>query len=107
METYDHLIIFCKKKMTTFEFCVRLFDKMNKRSHAAGMYLEYVSEYQRLVGMDSGGAGLPERGDLAQAYRYLANHYNNINDLDQASLYCNKCLEFDEVRTARRCQRVM
>jgi hypothetical protein len=73
-----------------------LYETLGKRSHAANVYLEYVAESQRLITLDSSGF-LAERGDLAQAYRFLANHYNNLNDLDQACLYCNKCLEFEEV----------
>lgn len=75
----------------------KLYEGLNKRSHAASVYLEYVAETQRLMGSDS-VAYSSDRSDLAQAYQFLANYYNNLNDLEQATLYCKKCLDFEETK---------
>jgi hypothetical protein len=72
---------------------------MGHKDNAAELYLEFAAESQRMVSVDCGSnmAGGSDRVELARAYKYLANHFLNQGDIEQACMYCNKCLEFEEV----------
>jgi hypothetical protein len=72
---------------------------MGHKDNAAELYLEFAAESQRMVSVECGSnmAGGSDRVELARAYKYLANHFLNQGDIEQACMYCNKCLEFEEV----------
>ena len=66
---------------------LRLYDKLQEQNHAAAAYTEYVTENEARA----------DKGEMSQAYRYLANYYVKRNQVDEAYQYAQKCLEFEEV----------
>ncbi|CAB3382579.1 Hypothetical predicted protein [Cloeon dipterum] len=78
----------------------KLHDTMGHKDNAAELYLEYAAESQRMLSIEGNGgmAGGSDRVELARAYKYLANHFLIQGDIEQACMYCNKCLEFEETK---------
>jgi anaphase-promoting complex subunit 8 len=71
---------------TTVSFS-RLYDKLSEFNHAAAAFTEYVSDNE----------SRPDKGEMSQAYKYLANYYIKQSQVDEAYQYAQKCLEFEEV----------
>ncbi|XP_059471871.1 cell division cycle protein 23 homolog [Neocloeon triangulifer] len=78
----------------------KLHDTMGHKDNAAELYLEFAAESQRMIAVEcsSNLSGGSDRLELARAFKYLANHFLNQGDVDQACMYCNKCLEFEETK---------
>nr|CAD7571578.1 unnamed protein product [Timema californicum] len=67
----------------------KLYDKIGQASNAMRAYEKYVMACFKNPNADN--------SELSQAYKYLANAYLRINDLDDAYQYAQKCLEYEEV----------
>lgn len=72
-------------------FIFRLFDKLNENEYAVAAYMGYVKESENRV--------IGDKSELYQAYKYLANHYLKVDQLEDAYQFAQKCLECEEVRS--------
>nr|CAD7608857.1 unnamed protein product [Timema genevievae] len=68
----------------------KLYDKIGEASNAKKAYEKYVEECLKNPNAD--------KSELSQAYKYLANAYLKIEELDDAYQYAQKCLEYEEVK---------
>ncbi|KAJ9577237.1 hypothetical protein L9F63_006211, partial [Diploptera punctata] len=66
----------------------RLYDKLQEQNQAAAAFTEYVTENE----------ASRDKGEMSQAYRYLANYYVKKNQVDEAYKYALKALEFEETK---------
>lgn len=71
-----------------FLFCYRLYEKLGEHDHAAKAYTDFVTDEFRSV----------DRTELSHAYKYLTQYYLKKEQLDEANLYAQKCLQFDETK---------
>ncbi|XP_046385821.1 cell division cycle protein 23 homolog isoform X2 [Ischnura elegans] len=97
----------------------KIYEKLKELDHAAESYKEYVQENEPrtedgsvVIGSGSivattpivssasprigGGGG--DRIEMAQAYKFLANYFIRRDNLDEAYVYSQRCLEYDETK---------
>lgn len=71
-----------------FLFCYRLYEKLGEHDHATRAYTDFVTDEFLSV----------DRTELSHAYKYLTQYHLKKEQLDEASLYAQKCLQFDETK---------
>lgn len=69
-------------------FSCRLYEKLNKPDSAAAAYTDFVTDEFRNV----------ERTEMSHAYKFLTEYHMKKDQLDQANLYAQKYLQFDETK---------
>ena len=83
----ENLLMGLKVTFTCVDF--RLYDKLQESENASAAYIEYVTDNE------CNQAG--DKSEVSQAYKYLANYYNQRNQVDEAYKYAHKCLDYEEV----------
>lgn len=66
----------------------RLYEKLGESDQAAAAYIDFVADEFRNA----------DRSETSRAYKYLTMYYLKRDQLDQASHYAQKCLQFDDTK---------
>ena len=68
----------------------KLFERLCEPMRAAAAYADYIR--------DSEGQDIWDRGEQAQAYRFMAKHFLLRGQLDETAHHAARCTEFPETR---------
>lgn len=93
--TTDALKCYWKAGSAALYKLASLYEKMNERDKAAAAYTDFINRPANINSIDGQGT---LTGDVAHAYKFLAQYHLVRNELKLAHIAAQKCSQFSETR---------